>query len=471
MSGAQVRQVKLYIDNSSSQFSQLISSGSSTITFPAATGVATIMGNTFNGANQLVQLNGSTQYPGVSGVLIPSLNASNVGSGLLGVTYGGTHVGTYTVGDILYASDATTLTRLPRGPAGTILHGGGSGAPIYASIDLASSDIGASVLKVSNGGTLQNSQGAALNAILPSQLGNGSKFLQTSGANTVWTTQPAVTSVTAGSGLTSSPNPIVTTGTVSINFTSDDTWTGTHTFAPSSDKTCVTIQGASGGTHDILDIENSTGLTKYLSIDNTGVTTMAALMIAGGFSKNTLTALSTSNGVTIGTGSNATILSSNASGSAKSISLPDVSGTVQLAGASESAQSNTSNPTGTTSTTGVMMGLGGANTFTPLLSGRILIFVTGTEYNTAGGQGGVIQIRYGTGAAPANGAAPTGSVGGPIVTGQPDGAGHTETIPMASVVVVSGLTIGTTYWVDVTLASTGSGTTSLSDATITTVEL
>src|SRR5579883_3674622 len=104
-----------------------------------------------------------------------------------------------------------------------------------------------------------------------------------------------------------------------------------HTFAPSSDKTCVTIQGASGGTHDILDIENSTGLTKYLSIDNTGVTTMAALMIAGGFSKNTLTALSTSNGVTIGTGSNATILSSNASGSAKSISLPDVSGTVQLA--------------------------------------------------------------------------------------------------------------------------------------------
>jgi hypothetical protein len=43
----------------------------------------TLQGNTFNGANQLVQLNGSTQIPAVSGALVTNLNASNVSSGTL----------------------------------------------------------------------------------------------------------------------------------------------------------------------------------------------------------------------------------------------------------------------------------------------------------------------------------------------------------------------------------------------------
>lgn len=43
----------------------------------------TVQGNTFNGASQLVQLNGSTQLPAVSGALITTLNASNISSGTL----------------------------------------------------------------------------------------------------------------------------------------------------------------------------------------------------------------------------------------------------------------------------------------------------------------------------------------------------------------------------------------------------
>ena len=43
----------------------------------------TIQGNTFNGASQLVQLNGSTQLPAVSGALVTTLNASNISSGTL----------------------------------------------------------------------------------------------------------------------------------------------------------------------------------------------------------------------------------------------------------------------------------------------------------------------------------------------------------------------------------------------------
>lgn len=41
----------------------------------------TVQGNTFNGASQLVQLNGSTQLPAVSGALLTNLNGSNISSG------------------------------------------------------------------------------------------------------------------------------------------------------------------------------------------------------------------------------------------------------------------------------------------------------------------------------------------------------------------------------------------------------
>jgi hypothetical protein len=43
----------------------------------------TVQGNTFNSASQLVQLNGSTQLPAVSGALVTTLNASNISSGTL----------------------------------------------------------------------------------------------------------------------------------------------------------------------------------------------------------------------------------------------------------------------------------------------------------------------------------------------------------------------------------------------------
>ena len=47
----------------------------------------TLQGNTFNGVNQLVQLDGSTQLPAVSGVNLTNLNASAINSGALGDAY------------------------------------------------------------------------------------------------------------------------------------------------------------------------------------------------------------------------------------------------------------------------------------------------------------------------------------------------------------------------------------------------
>lgn len=48
-----------------------------------AAGNITTQGNTFNGANQLIQLNGSTQIPALSGALLTNLNASNIASGTI----------------------------------------------------------------------------------------------------------------------------------------------------------------------------------------------------------------------------------------------------------------------------------------------------------------------------------------------------------------------------------------------------
>jgi hypothetical protein len=50
-----------------------------------ATGNFTTQGNTFNGASQLVQLNGSTQLPVVSGALVTNLNADNITSGTFNI--------------------------------------------------------------------------------------------------------------------------------------------------------------------------------------------------------------------------------------------------------------------------------------------------------------------------------------------------------------------------------------------------
>jgi hypothetical protein len=44
----------------------------------------TLQGNTFNGASQLVQLNGSGQLPSLSGVNLTALNATNLASGTIG---------------------------------------------------------------------------------------------------------------------------------------------------------------------------------------------------------------------------------------------------------------------------------------------------------------------------------------------------------------------------------------------------
>ena len=56
-----------------------------------------------------------------SGTNITALNAENITSGVLDVDHGGTNIDSYAVGDLLYASGTTTLSKLNAGSAGQFL--------------------------------------------------------------------------------------------------------------------------------------------------------------------------------------------------------------------------------------------------------------------------------------------------------------------------------------------------------------
>ena len=82
-----------------------------------------------------VNFNGSAaiDLPGVNAA--GSQNTSGTAAGLsaaLAVASGGTNLTSYAVGDIVYASGTTALSKLTKGGAGTVLTMGGSNAPTWA---------------------------------------------------------------------------------------------------------------------------------------------------------------------------------------------------------------------------------------------------------------------------------------------------------------------------------------------------
>jgi hypothetical protein len=128
------------------------------------------------------------------------------------------------------------------------------------------------------------------------------------------------------------------------------------------------------------------------------------------------------------------------------------------------------NPTSTTSTSLVMAGIGGAWKFTPLQTGMLEIGVFGSMNNGTTGDGTTLKIAYGTGTAPVNGAAATGTLlGNPItvtfVTGE-----ITSGVPFSFYEYITGLTVNTQYWFDIQFESVTGGTSSLTNLHVTAEE-
>lgn len=103
---------------------------------------------------------------------------------------------------------------------------------------------------------------------------------------------------------------------------------------------------------------------------------------------------------------------------------------------------------------------------------RIMITIYGVVSNNANGCGGAVSIRYGTGAAPAGGAALTGSAtGGVPYCVNPAAGPNTITFPISVSSFVTGLTIGTTYWIDAAITAVTGGTASYASLAVMVVEI
>ena len=136
-----------------------------------------------------------------------------------------------------------------------------------------------------------------------------------------------------------------------------------------------------------------------------------------------------------------------------------------------SYQATPTDPATTNSTTGVMMGLSGA--ITPASSGTIMIIVSGDIDNSTQSDGAQTQIYTGTGAAPTNGAALTGTTRGGLVkilNGNVD-AGDVMRFTFTCNAVITGLTVGTAIWVDIGLAAITGGTARIRDISISIIEI
>lgn len=263
-----------------------------------------------------------------------------------------------------------------------------------------------------------------------------------------------VTSVDSGTGLTGGPitgtgtlsiaNTAVTAGaygaagtvaTFTVNQQGQLTNSTSVSIAITSSNISGTIPTSKGGTG--LAASGTAG--NFLQSDGTDWTSATTLGVSnGGTGANTLTA----NNVILGNGTSA--VSFVAPSTAGNILASN--GTTWISVTPNVSSPSLASPASTTSTVGVMMGL--ANLFTPAKTGKIFISFCGyVNVNSSGTA--TIRIRYGTGSAPANGAALTGTaIGSSVAMGQ---AG--VSVPFSSTYILEGLTLTTQIWIDLSLAS------------------
>ena len=121
------------------------------------------------------------------------------------------------------------------------------------------------------------------------------------------------------------------------------------------------------------------------------------------------------------------------------------------------------------SATGFMGGLGSSIFFTPIVTGHMLIIMSGNLYSTTNGNAVTAQLVYGTGTAPAHGAAVTGTVVSGKASVDPVGSNHTECAPFMLETYVS-MTVGTQYWIDADCGESA-GTCRMGQVLVTATEL
>jgi len=182
--------------------------------------------------------NGAAGVPTFRAVVaadIPTLNQNTTGTaanvtGIVAAVNGGTGQSSYAVGDIVYASTTTALSKLADVATGNALISGGVGvAPAYGKIGLTTHVSG--TLPIANGGTNSTATPTAGGvtygtgtAYAITAAGTAGQILQSNGASApswIANTVGTVTSVTGGTYLTG--GTITTSGTLAVDATTTNT--------------------------------------------------------------------------------------------------------------------------------------------------------------------------------------------------------------------------------------------------------
>jgi len=227
----------------------------------------TITGGTFSGTHT------------GDGSGITSLNMVNAGSGTLAVARGGTGLATYTVGDLLYASGATTLASLADVATGSALISGGlTTAPSWGKIGLTTHVSG--TLPIANGGTGQTTAQLALNALAGSVTsgrylrGDGTNVtmsaisaadVPTLNQNTTGTAAGLSTTLAVGSGGTGQ-----TTAQLALNALAGSVTSGRYLRGDGTNVTMSAISAADVPTLNQNTTGTAAGLSTTLAISSGG---------------------------------------------------------------------------------------------------------------------------------------------------------------------------------------------------------
>jgi hypothetical protein len=192
-----------------------------------------------------------------------AISASAITSGVLGAANGGTGQSSYAVGDLLYATGTTELSRLADVVTGRALLSGGVGAaPFWGQVGLTTHVTG--TLPVANGGTGVSS--LTSNALLVGGATVGALSGSASGQVATWNGTQWTAAAPAASGTVTSVSSSTTLSGLTLS-------TATGTTTPAISLT-GTLEVASGGT-------GATTLTGYVKGSGTAALTASATIPAG----------------------------------------------------------------------------------------------------------------------------------------------------------------------------------------------
>jgi len=258
-----------------------------------------IGGATYGTSGYVLTSGGASAAPTWSQVSATSL------SGVLPVANGGTNISSYTIGDIIYASGTTTLSKLADIATGNVLLSGGVGvAPSYGKVGLTTHVSG--TLPIANGGTNVTSTPTDGQLLIGSTSGAGYSLATltagtaigiTNGAGAITINNNGVTSLTASTGISVSAS----TGGVTVTNTGVTSAIASTGISVSGSTGAVTFTNTGvtsivAGTN--ISISGATGaVTVNTSATPTFATSVTSPLIIGGTTASSSLTLQSTSGV------------------------------------------------------------------------------------------------------------------------------------------------------------------------------